>query len=449
MTPGAEPFTPERLQDTLRHLPATSVYWVGFSGGADSTALLHAMSNHVTATGQSLRALHVNHGIHPDADSWQEHCRAVCAEWGVEFHARRIEIDRGSGKGLEAEARHRRYAVVEDILDTGDVFLTAHHLDDQAETLLLNLVRGSGVDGLAAMPESRPLGKGFLARPLLAFEMQSLRDYLQAHGLKWIEDPGNLDPAYDRNYVRAELLPLMDSRWPGLARRLARSAVLCREASDVLARHAEEILGSTLVHPMVLNMRVLRDRKEDFGLVLRQWLRNSGASPLPFNRLDELRRQIHSASPDSMARIDWNGWAIRCFRNHLWLQQGEEPQACASHDWTDLHPLDLGGGHGILRLEPPAELPFTLSVRARAAGDTIRLKGHDHHRRVKDLLREMHVPPWLRDSIPLVCRGDAVLAVADRFIGAELAEALGKTGARLVWRPEHPVLQFVFRKLEN
>jgi tRNA(Ile)-lysidine synthase len=443
---STEPFSPERLLVILQNLPMARVYWVGFSGGADSTALLHAMATNSEYPGPRLKALHVNHGLHPDADSWEARCAAFCRRLGVEFVAKRIEVDPLSGEGPEAEARHQRYSVVEDMLGGDDMFLTAHHLDDQAETLLLNLVRGSGVDGLAGMPATRPLGKGLLARPLLAFPMCSLRDYLKANGLDWIEDPTNEDPAFDRNFVRSHLLPLMEQRWRGAANNLARSSRLCRAASTVLGKCTDSMLDERLDHPRVLDIDGLDSGGEEFGLVLRRWVHRHAAKPIPHGRLEELRAQVGSAGPDSKVCIGWGDWSIHLFDGRLWLICGEAPGTCPERDWLGEETLGLGADAGMLALDPPAALPFNIRVRARAGGDRIRPAGSDSHRTIKDILRELRVPTWLRSSVPVLCRADRVLAIADLVISAELAETLDQLGSRLRWHPGDPMLQFVFGK---
>ena len=179
MSNRALAFTAEHLLGILTSFPVVKSYVVGFSGGADSTALLHAISLIRSKLEVPVSAVHVNHSIHQDADAWQRQCEDFCHRHGMELCCLKVELKNRSGKGMEAEARHLRYEAVSDLLKPADCLLTAHHADDQAETLLLNLMRGSGVDGLTAMPESRPLGQGFLQRPMLRFKNSALKNYLR------------------------------------------------------------------------------------------------------------------------------------------------------------------------------------------------------------------------------------------------------------------------------
>ncbi len=198
----------------LQSFPAVNAYVVAYSGGADSTALLHALCTIQNQLGVPLSAVHVNHGLHDDAGQWQQQCEHFCRQNNIELVCVRVDLKNCSGKGLEAEARHLRYEAISGLLEPGTGVLTAHHADDQAETLLLNLMRGSGIDGLSAMPDSRALGHGLLQRPLLGFQNNALRDYLRINGVEWTEDPSNQYLNHDRNFVRQEIIPLLEKRWP-------------------------------------------------------------------------------------------------------------------------------------------------------------------------------------------------------------------------------------------
>ena len=207
-------FTAERLLHNLRSFPDVEAYLVGFSGGADSTALLHALNSVRDRLDIPITAVHINHGLHERAAVWQTECEDFCRLHGINLVCLSIKLNHRPGKGLEAEARHLRYEAISTLIKPGTCLLTAHHADDQAETLILNLMRGSGVDGLSAMPESRPLGKGVLQRPLLGFQNTALRAYLSEQGIYWSEDPSNQHLDHDRNFVRHELVPVLEQRWP-------------------------------------------------------------------------------------------------------------------------------------------------------------------------------------------------------------------------------------------
>jgi tRNA(Ile)-lysidine synthase len=447
MTLRKMPFDKDRLMATLQRLPSAGTYWVGFSGGADSTALLFALLELKPALNAAIKAVHINHGLHAGSDAWQSHCEQVCAELGLSLVSKSVDVQRNSSSGLEAEARRMRYEIVEDLLEQGDLFLTAHHRDDQAETLLLNLVRGSGVDGLAGMPETRKLGKGLLARPLLEHSMRSLRHYLEERNLEWLEDPSNQDRSYDRNFVRHQLVPELERRWPGASGRLAKSAGLCREASSTLAMWADEILEKPHFHERILELSGLNLQGTRIRLILRRWLHLNGAPPIPTRVLRELCEQSSQASMGNRVCVEWQGWVIHLFQNRFWLQEASEITACPDIGWDHPGPLDLGSGIGSLEIHPSARLPMHgVRVRARKGGERILLTSSGKHKDVKDILREAGIPPWLRRSIPILQTTDNILAVGDMVINPDLSSWLAEDQSSLLWRPSDPLLKLVHRQ---
>ncbi|WP_147674782.1 tRNA lysidine(34) synthetase TilS, partial [Vulcaniibacterium tengchongense] len=240
-------------------LPATGALVVGFSGGLDSTVLLHWLAADPALRARGLRALHVNHALHPAADAWQRHCVAVCERLQVPLRSVRVEVQRGAGSGLEAAAREARHAAFAAELAAGEVLVLAHHRADQAETFLLRALRASGPDGLAAMRPWRRYGAGWLWRPLLGCGRDALLAHARAHGLGWIDDPGNADPAFDRNFLRARVLPLLRERWPHADAALARAAALCGEAQALLEDgDAEALALAASADPHCLRVGPLR-----------------------------------------------------------------------------------------------------------------------------------------------------------------------------------------------
>jgi tRNA(Ile)-lysidine synthase len=209
-------------------------YVVAFSGGLDSTVLLHALATSAAQHKAGLLAVHVNHGLQPAADEWVEHCRAVAADLQVEFRVERVAVDLAAGRGLEAAAREARYGTLRSLLETDDWLLSAHHQNDQAETLLLNLLRGGGPAGLAGISDIRRFGAGWLARPLLSFSRSELLAYAELHELSWIDDPSNTDQGRDRNFLRHEILPRLTARWPDAVACLQRSGRIAGDAASLL-----------------------------------------------------------------------------------------------------------------------------------------------------------------------------------------------------------------------
>lgn len=231
------------LADWLVIHGSASRYWIGYSGGLDSYVLLHLSARLGQTAGRfCFAAVHIHHGLQPTAEAWAEHCAEVCAQLGVPFHLMRVDAKPQSGQSPEEAARNARYRAFEDLLGKDEALLTAQHADDQAETVLLQLLRGAGLAGLAAMPEAMPLGRGVLLRPLLGWSRDALQQYAINHGLRWVEDPSNRDTAYDRNFIRHQIMPLLAGRWPGVAATLGRTARHCAEAQGQLNRLADDLL---------------------------------------------------------------------------------------------------------------------------------------------------------------------------------------------------------------
>ncbi|MEX2367214.1 MAG: tRNA lysidine(34) synthetase TilS, partial [Pseudohongiellaceae bacterium] len=217
-------FSESAVQSGLEKLNDNSNIWVAYSGGMDSHVLLHLMVRLLPSQERRLRALHINHGISPHAADWQSHCQQTCSDLGIPFQAVSVSLDADGTDSLETRARKARYRVFADRLGPGDYLFLAHHLDDQIETMLFRLLRGTGLKGLAGMPVSRPLGAGQLYRPLLALARDELEQYAIEHRLQWIEDDSNARADYDRNYLRLKVLPLLEKRWPGYKNNWLRTA---------------------------------------------------------------------------------------------------------------------------------------------------------------------------------------------------------------------------------
>lgn len=404
---------------------------VGYSGGRDSTVLLHALATHPRGA-VPLVALHVNHGLQADADAFETHCRARAAALGVAFESRRVTVDRASPTGIEAAARMARYAALADTMRPGDWLLTAHHADDQAETLLMNLMRGSGAAGLAGIAEIRPLGPGQLVRPLLAQRAEDLDAYAAARALDWLDDPSNADTAFDRNFLRQRVLPLLKARWPAGAASAAESARLAGETTALL----DELAGldlETAGTPQRLELSALASlsapRQRN---LLRHAARRAGLPPPPSRQLDRILEELVPARADAAPRVRWPGGEARRYRGVLYLlpAHGGDPAAPDAMLTPDA-PLALGDSQGTLALEPgdsgiDRELAASgLRVEYREGGEAIRTDRRECTHKLKKLFQEQGVVPWMRSRIPLLYAGDSLVAVGDLWIAAEHRAAGG------------------------
>lgn len=437
-----------RAEDLLAALSALengvrpARYVVALSGGLDSSVLLHALAATRTRHGRLLLAAHIDHGLSPDAPLWAEHCRRFAASLDVEFLAERVAVAEGDS-GPEAAAREARYAALAGLIAPGDWLLSAHHRDDQAETLLLNLLRGSGPAGVAGIPRLRRFAHGWLARPLLDVGRDALEGYARRHDIDWIEDPANEADRYDRNFLRHEVLPVLERRFPGAGARLSRSAELARDADTLLTELAAGDLDLAGGQPARLEIaaldRLSRSRSRN---LLRHAIRQAGLPPAPAARIDSILDDLLPARPDAEPIVRWPGAEARRFRGRVYLLA-----ACPAPDFDGRRlgseAVALGAGLGELVLSTgPGEglceavARADLTLRRRRGGEKIRPSGQSVTRSLKNLYQEAAIVPWMRESIPLVYAGDRLVAVADLWLAAEAASGEGRP---IVWR-QRPAL---------
>lgn len=411
---------------------------VGFSGGMDSTALLHLLA-HSREILRPVRAIHVNHGLHADADRWTRHCQDVCAALGVELIVANVSVSRHGAFGLEAAAREARYAAFAEHLHPGETLALAHHRDDQAETVLLRLLRASGSDGLSAMQVTRPFAGGLLWRPLLAVPRADLLAYARTHGLAWIEDPSNDDHALDRNFLRQSVLPLIAQRWPQAAASLSRSAALLAEDAGLLRAEAEKYLAQAQgVDPATLSTGTLKGLSAPWrARVLRAWLDALGLPPLPGPAFAIIDTQLLGARPDAEPVYRWAGQVLRRWRGLLHVETARPvlPPDWQS-EWDGREPLRLPTGDTVSLVGAGlvgAGLT-AMRVAARQGGERITLPGRQHSHALKQAFQDFGIPPWERERLPLLFAADGeLLAAGDGVISARLAAS----EVRLVWDRTH------------
>lgn len=472
---GRAGFGPEwlvgRLAALLPRFPEVELC-VALSGGVDSTALLAALAQ--VRSGLHLRAVHINHGIHPNSPGWARHCRAVARRLGVPLRIIHTKVLPTRGASLEAAAREARYALLARALRPGEVLLTAHQQDDQLETVLLQLFRGSGVAGLAAMPELSPFASGWHARPLLSRSREELERWLRAQGLTWIEDDTNADEKFDRNFLRRRVLPLVRERWPGAPAAVARSARHAAEAQrllDLLARVDVERAS----HGESLSVKALRilppDRRRN---ALRYWIARAGRLVPDTRRLEEIASTVIDARPDAHPFVQWGDTVARRQAGLLTLQsarRGAQPEpfgapaaqaagaappaprliAAASSPgavaageivwmWRASSTCSLPDG-GKLELKPDARgpidldaLPQRLRVTWRRGGERLRPRRGGPRRALKRLLQEAQLSVAERARLPLIFAEENLIAVADAWVDESVqASSATLNRARVLW----------------
>jgi tRNA(Ile)-lysidine synthase len=430
--------SPTDLSATLRAALAAhpeGQLCVAFSGGPDSTALLHALAQLPEARERGLRALHVDHALHPQSAHWAMQCEAICNAWQVELRILKVHVARASGDGIEAAAREARYAALADALRDGERLLLGHHRDDQIETVLLKLLRGAGPEGLGGMRAQRELGRGILWRPLLELPRKTLLDYAAAHGLGFVTDPSNDDRRYSRNRLRHEVLPVLAAHWPHAGDAIMHSARLSRAAADALATQWQAALN-TLLDPSTQSL----DAGGWSGLapalrepLLDHWLHERGCTAPTTAQRVQIERQIH-AREGRVPCIRWSGTELHVWKGRLWARQ---PRPSFDPQWESPwlgEPLVLPDG-GRLTLSSPVALSRPLTVRLRRGGERMRPAGDAHTRELRDLFQQAGLPPWQRTACPLIYDGETLLAVADRWLDARGKTFFDAIGSKPRWQP--------------
>jgi tRNA(Ile)-lysidine synthase len=437
-------FAPGRLRAALerglQEAGATPAgYCIALSGGLDSSVLAAALAVAGTGSACPLRAIHVDHGLHPDSAQWSAHCRQLAERLGVPCEIVSVDARPAAGESPEAAARAARYAALAARLRPSEVLLTAHHGDDQLETVLLQWLRGGGLSAVTGMRPVTPFAAGWLARPLLGFTRAQLEAWAIAQDLAWLEDPSNADPRFDRNYLRLEVLPRLRARWPAAALTVARVAEQAAEALDVVAGVAMTDLstlveGETLVLGPFGCLPVARQR-----LAMRAWLRSRGVAVPPAATLEALRRDMLRAGDDRVPVTQWPGAVVRRYRGHLYAASSGAAADWSPGPWMPGESFDLGcDGHlelaaamgvGLSR----ARLAGELEVAPRPAGGAFRPAGHAHHRELRKWLQEHGVLPWRRAALPVIQSGGEIVAIGDLGYGGALAAAPGEPSWRVVW----------------
>ena len=441
-------FSPDSLEAALakgRAEGATGDVCVAFSGGLDSTVLLAALAE-LRSRGwpHAVRALHVDHQLQPGSSLWAARCADTARQLDVPFASERVVVPMTDGQGVEAAARRVRYGVLYGGLAVGETLLTAHHADDQLETLLLALMRGAGVRGLSGMPRRAPAGAGWHQRPLLDHSRAELEAWAHACGLSWIEDPTNREPRYRRSYLRHAVLPALRATWPGAATVASRSAAHLGEAAGLLDDLARLDLGQVALEGclQVDRLAVLTPARR--RNLLRYWLR-SLALPVPSTaKLDVLEHDMLVARPDRQLCVDWQGAEVRLHRGLLYAGPPLEALAAVRESSWDWHePLVLPGGLGELHAVATVgsglateRLPATLQwhFRGEAAGEAGEDSQGPASRRLKKLLQEARVLPWWRGRLPLIHAGSHLVAVGDLWCSRDFAASGATPGVRLEWR---------------
>lgn len=425
-----------------REVPRGATLVVGLSGGIDSVVLLHLLLRRLRIAPARISAIHVNHQISPHAGRWAAFCRRFCRDLGVKLRVVKVDVPRGNS--TEAAARKARYAVF--ATSGADVLVLAHNRDDQAETVLLQLLRGAGPRGLAAMPVLRAATDMLpILRPLLAVPRKIIAAHAQHYRLQWVEDDSNRDPAYLRNFLRHQVMPVIERKVPGAGATLARAARHQAEASDLLDALAAQDLGAaggTGRLPLALLRPLALHRARN---VLRYFLRCNDVAMPDADRLEELLRQALTARADARIRVELEGVELRRFQDALYILR-PLPQLAARFEqaWSGRGVLalpQLGGSLRLVRstgegIAADALRSALLVVRVRRGGETLRPAPGGRQRTVRNLLQEAVMPPWQRERLPFLYVDGELAAVPGLGIDAKFQANTDESGLQPVWQPD-------------
>jgi tRNA(Ile)-lysidine synthase len=429
---------PQKIVDDLVSLAAGKKLWLAYSGGIDSHVLLHILVTTPHPDLNFVAAVHVDHDLQADSKRWSQHCVDTCKDFEIEHHVLKVQVEDIESLGMEAAARAARYNAIEQLLAPGDVLLTAQHQHDQAETLLLQLLRGSGPKGLAAMGAKSSMGKMIVIRPMLDISQHDIQLYAQQHKLKWTDDPSNADLRWSRNYLRHQVWPEIEQRWPQAEVTLSRSAQHCAEASELLTELAEQdmqLLGidansETISIPKLMALSLARQRN-----LLRHYI-ELRQFPLPSTTvLQCVIDEVCLASQDSEPLVSWTGVEVRRYQEQLYMMQPILPHD--SLQTVSVNDFNQGikiADQQITWQETEGKglkedlISSDLRVGFRQGGERIQLQGQAHHKSLKHLFQQWQVPPWLRDRIPLLFCDDKLIAVVGYGVSDEFAVSEGRQG---------------------
>lgn len=431
-------YSPSIVQRKLQQWPKPTGYLGLFSGGGDSLALTASLAAVQKQLDRPVRLVHFHHGLSPEADKWAYHCRRVAEQFDLPLEIVYLSVPSGGG-GVEARARKARMEALVSVLKPDEMALTGHQANDQAETFLLQALRGAGPTGLAAMPELGGFGAGLLGRPLLRVPRASLASWLKSCGLTAVDDLANYDPSIPRSYLRQRVFPAFERHWPAAARTFSRSALLAGEASSLCRDLAQIDLAGDWERDR-LSMDLLRSLTSSRGRnALHAWIERRRL-PIPtYDLLNRIWSQLSRGPGNGTSCIEWDGAEARFYRNFLFVQHPLPPVTERGPWLIEVgRPLRLPGNGQVLLEQVEGDgvavhrLTGALSVRLRQGGEVLRPTGRHRHP-LKKWLQEQSILPWTRFRLPLLFHDEVLIAVADLWLDPSWAARAGEAGLRLRW----------------
>ncbi len=441
-------FDQSGLLEILKALPGCDRLLIAYSGGMDSHVLLYAIWSLRSELTAEIHVVHINHGLQSDASEWAKSCSDFCRSHQIPITVVEVDATADKGESREAVARDSRYQAICNLMVVGDILLTAHHSEDQAETVLLQLLRGSGPSGLSAMPVINGFGPGFHARPLLGYSRSDLAEYAKQNQLQWLEDFSNSDTSFDRNFLRHQIVPLLKQRWPAMEKTISRSASHCAEAQQLIEEAAridllDMQLGQDNNSMSVAALSALPPPRA--RAVIRTWINDAGLRVPDTARLDRVLREMLTAREDRNPVVHWADVELRRYRERLYLMSAlQDLDPATELEWDGESHLELPSGLGTL-LVAPAKTGISsraweegvITVCFRAGGERCKPLGRDSSKNLKKLFQEHGIPPWERGRVPLIMLDGRLAAVGDLWLCDGFKAGENDSALRLCWK-RHP-----------
>ena len=415
-------------------------FLLAFSGGVDSVVLLDLLVN-VLKESDALRIIHINHNLNEHSNDWAQFSSEVCEKYGLPLICASVEPKRHV-KGLEADARKLRYQSFRDVIQDDEYLLTGHHQDDQMETLLYRIFRGTGIDGLRAIRREIKFGKGFLYRPMLNISREKIEEYAQLKNLKWIYDSSNDDSSYDRNFLRKDIIPSIKKRWPSVENKVSRLSVIAEQNQLLLNELAIEDVGQ-LKNYNHLDIETLSEKSYPRIINIFRFMIKKNNMSVPSMRVlnEGIKTLMHSKSKSPS--MTWNDNTIRRYKHRLYFLNSalNSPNDLSNEmSWDIKKTINLGKNLGSIQARflngegiSLNRCPSNLAIKYRKGGEEIKPSGHKITKSLKNLFQENNVLPWVRDKIPLIYVDDELISVGDLWFNQDFKASANEDGFLITW----------------
>ena len=382
-------------------------FLIAYSGGCDSTALLYFAKQIAKKNKINIRAIHVNHNLNKESKKWENHCKEFCKEINVELYIENINIILKPGDSIEEKAREERYFSIYSQMGKKTLMMTAHHGDDQAETFLYQLFRGSGAKGLSSMPRIKKIKKGFHLRPFLAFNKKTLEDFLESKTLSYIEDQSNNNTDFSRNFIRKEILPDIKKKWPSCASTISRSAKNISESYKLNEDLAMIDIQNFLINNICkLNISVRSLDEYRCNNVIRYWISKNNYRMPSSEQMNSIYSNVINAGKDKVPFFLCSEYEIRRHNDYIEIMlplKKHDPSIIYKWKYMEnliITNLSLNLSWNDLEKRFGRKIAYDVEVRFRKSGENIKL--YNSKKSLKDHMREINMPPWKRDRTPLI-----------------------------------------------